>query len=138
MKFQEGKFIAKMKSGDLYEKTFFMKIWYQRNSWFLKVDDGTPQKITEEIRDNIIQEIDMVSDLREDYRPSFKKVKVTIEAISDKGTEHTWTRVNGEALEKLLKVFPGLVKRFWADVYRKEKIDKYLSLKHHKPKEKKF
>ncbi|OEK06670.1 hypothetical protein [Roseivirga misakiensis] len=138
MKFQEGKFIAKMKSGDLYEKTFFMKVWFQSGSWFLKVDDGKPQKITEEIRDNIVQEIDMVTNLSDDYRPAFKKVKVTIEATSDKGTEHIWTRVNGEALEKLLKVFPGLVNRFWADTHRKEKIDSYLSLKHHKPKSRKY
>ncbi len=134
MKFQEGKFVAKMRKDSFNELSFFMKVWYQNGDWFLKIDDGAPQRITEDIRDHLIQDIDLESELRADYRPSFKKVKVTIEATSDKDSEHIWTRTNGEALEKLLKVFPGLIDGFWVDGNRKKKIHNYIRLKHHKHK----
>lgn len=136
MKFQEGRFIVKIRGNrsTLQEVFIFLKISFVNGKWVMKADNGAVQEIDESIRDNILQDFEMVAELRQDYRPAFNKVKVTIEAESDRGSKHVWSAVNGVALEKLLKTFPGLVDAFWIDRHRREKIHHYLHARSHGPK----
>ena len=134
MKFQEGKFIVRLAGsyGALNETYAFIKIIYRNNRWLIKTEDGPYQEVTDELRDHIIDNMHLMAELKPYDPPRFSKVEVTIRAKSIQGSEHVWRRVNGEALEKLLKCFPDLVNSYWADPNRREKIQHYLQQKHHK------
>jgi hypothetical protein len=133
MKFEEGKFIVKSTQHIIHNQYLFLKVWKQNNQYWYRVDDQPKKKIDQDTKDYIINELSLHSKLPDNYKPTFSSIKLTIEATSDLGTHHSWTKKNGEVTEKLLKVFPDLINSFWTDKYRKQKIKKYLSLPHHKP-----
>lgn len=123
-----------MTSHGIHEVFMFMKVYQKSGQWWYVIDDSDPKRLDEDMRDTILQDMHLEKKLSDSYTPQFNNVKITIEAESTAGTKHEWTKMSGEVAEQLFKRFPGLVDTFWRDKPRKEKIGKYLNLKHHKPK----
>lgn len=131
MKLERGRFIAKMRDGAIHELYFFLEISQDKKGvWWYRVDEGNPQLLDTNARDHILQEMFLVYKFRNDERPEFRNVQVTIRAESVGDSEFIWNKRNGEVLEKLLSRFPTLVDVFWTDGNRKKKIWEYLRQKY--------
>lgn len=134
MKFKAGRILAKVSTpGGLHYQYAFLKIWHdERGEWWCKFEDQDQKYIDNEIKEMLINDLYLVKELQPSEKPKFTNVRVTITAESIQGGEHSWTRMNGPALEKLVKTFPELVEEYWPDQNRKRKIFEYLKKKHHK------
>lgn len=120
MKFQEGKFLAKLHSPTIEEQEFFLKVSHENGQHYVQIDDGTRKLVDEDVRNWLLNEVHLIRHLRDDYHPQFRKVRFMIEAQGEYGSGHLWTRTSWEAMEKLLKKFPGLLDAFVTDPYRRE------------------
>lgn len=120
MKFQEGKFLAKLRSPDnIDEKEFFLKITFDAGKHYVYVDDAGKKEIDESVRDWLLNDVHLIRPLHETHRPEFRKVEFVVRAESEFGTHHEWTTTSWERLEQILKKFPGLLKAYVNDSKRR-------------------
>lgn len=127
MKFERGRFIAKMRDGAIREFFFFLEIKQDDSGvWRYKMDDGDWKLLDENARDYILQDMYLVHKFKPDEKPVFSNIKVIVLAEGIHGSEFEWTKTNGEALEILIKRFPSLVDAFWHDDNRRKRIWEYL------------
>ncbi|WP_323757981.1 hypothetical protein [Roseivirga sp.] len=133
MKVEAGKYIVQLRRHGLESIHHFLKIWKTKQGWWFQTDHSAKQLIDKDDHNAFLEDIHVEFNLSNSYHPKFEKIEIIVKATSDKGTSHIFTSRSGEQFEKIFKCFPGLVDRFWADKYRKEKIFKYLSKGHHKP-----
>ncbi len=83
MKFQEGKGLAKLRSPKLDEEQFFFKVTFENGKHFISIDDGNRKVIDDDVRDWLLNEVHLIRALRDDYKPQFKYVTFTIEAVGE-------------------------------------------------------
>ncbi len=126
MKFQEGKGLAKLRSPKLDEEQFFFKVTFENGKHFISIDDGNRKVIDDDVRDWLLNEVHLIRALRDDYKPQFKKVTFTIEAVGEFGSKHTWTRTSWEGLEGLLKKLPGLLDAYVVDPKRRMWLQEFV------------
>lgn len=134
MKFEQGRFIVKMKdTGGIGESHLFLHVWRDKSStWWYRIDEQDKKVLDESARDYILQDMYLIAKLKDKEAPVFNKVIITIQAETSYGSTHVWTKRVGEALEKLIKRFPGLVNKLWIEKSRKEKILEYILIRNKK------
>ena len=125
MKFQVGKGWARLRSSALESQDFFIKV-SQESQHTVSIDDGAPKPIDDDVRDWLLNDVEMVRPFPPGYQPRFKSVKITITAEGEYGSRHRWTRTNWEALEVLLKKLPGLLDPFVTDPLRRSWLREFV------------
>ena len=127
MKVVAGKSWARLRSSSLEDQDFFLKVSVVNGKHVICIDDGPPREINEDVRDWLLQEVELVRQLRADYQPRFSKVIFTVEAVGEHGSKHRWVRTSWEALEQLLKKLPGILECYVTDPARRSWLQQFVT-----------